>query len=152
AAIGSGLPVHDPAGSMIVDVGGGITGVEVISLKDGVFCRSIRVRGDELERDIVSYVKRNYNLLIGVRTAPMIKIQIGTVMQDTPQEAVEVKGRDLMSGVPKTITLTSDEVRESLTETVSLIVQVVREALENTPPELSSDLVDKGIMLAGGGS
>lgn len=152
AAIGSGLPVHDPSGSMIVDIGGGTTEVAVISLKDVVFCRSIRVGGDELDRAIVTYVKRKYNLLIGERTAEMIKIQIGTVMPDTKSEAIEVKGRDLMTGVPKTIKLTSQEVHESLSETITSIVQVVREALENTPPELSSDLVDTGIMLAGGGS
>ena len=152
AAIGSGLPVHDPSGSMIVDIGGGTTEVAVISLKDVVFCRSIRVGGDEIDRAIVTYVKRKYNLLIGERTAEMIKIQIGTVMPDTKSEAIEVKGRDLMTGVPKTIKLTSQEVHESLSETITSIVQVVREALENTPPELSSDLVDTGIMLAGGGS
>ena len=152
AAIGSGLPVHEPAGSMIVDIGGGTTEVAVISLKDVVFCRSIRVGGDAMDRAIVQYIKRKYNLLIGERTAEMIKIEIGTVMDDKPVEVVEVKGRDLMTGVPKTITLTSTEVHESLTETVSSIVQIVREALENTPPELSSDLVEVGIMLAGGSS
>lgn len=152
AAIGAGLPVHEPSGSMIVDIGGGTTEVAVISLKDVVFCRSIRVGGDELDRAIVQYVKRKYNLLIGERTAEMIKIEIGTVAHDTLSEAIEVKGRDLMTGVPKTIKLTSQEVHESLLETITSIVQVVREALENTPPELSSDLVDKGIVLSGGGS
>ncbi len=152
AAIGAGLPVHEPSGSMIVDIGGGTTEVAVISLKDVVFCRSIRVGGDEMDRAIVQYVKRKYNLLIGERTAEMIKIMIGTVMPDTIDEAIEVKGRDLMTGVPKTITLTSREVQESLFETITSIVQIVREALENTPPELSSDLVDKGITLAGGGA
>lgn len=152
AAIGAGLPVHDPAGSMIVDIGGGTTEVAVLSLKDVVFCRSIRVGGDELDRAIVQYVRRKFNLLIGERTAEMIKMKIGTVVEDTPVEAVEVKGRDLMTGVPKTVTITSTEVHESLRETVATIVQVVREALENTPPELSADLVDSGIMLAGGGA
>ena len=152
AAIGAGLPVQDPSGSMIVDIGGGTTEVAVISLKDVVFCRSIRVGGDEMDRAIVQYVKRKYNLLIGERTAEMIKMQIGTVMPSDKVEAVEVKGRDLMTGVPENHKTTSVEVRESLLETVSSIIQVVREALENTPPELSSDLVDRGIMLAGGGS
>lgn len=152
AAIGAGLPVHEPSGSMIVDIGGGTTEVAVISLKDVVFCRSIRMGGDEMDRAVVQYVKRKYNLLIGERTAEMIKMEIGTVMHDTVSEAIEVKGRDLMTGVPKTITLSSQEVHESLLETISSIVQVVREALENTPPELSSDLVDKGIVLAGGGA
>lgn len=152
AAIGSGLPVHDPSGSMIIDIGGGTTEVAVISLKDIVFCRSVRVGGDEMDRAIVQYVKRKYNLLIGERTAEMIKIEIGTVMDDGELETVEVKGRDLMTGVPKTITLTNREVHESLLETVASIIEVVRVALENTPPELSSDLVDRGIKMAGGGS
>lgn len=152
AAIGAGLPVHDPCGSMIVDIGGGTTEVAVISLKDVVFCRSVRVGGDEMDRAIVQYVKRKYNLLIGERTAEMIKIEIGTVLPEDNSEAVEVKGRDLITGVPKTIKLTSEEVHESLLETIASIVDVVRVALENTPPELSSDLVDKGIVMSGGGS
>jgi len=152
AAIGSGLPVHEPSGCMIVDIGGGTTEVAVISLKDVVFCRSIRVGGDEMDRAIVQYVKRKYNLLIGERTAEMIKIEIGTVLHDSQVERIEVKGRDLVTGVPKTITLTSIEVHESLLETIAGIVDVVRVALENTPPELSSDLVDRGIIMAGGGS
>lgn len=152
AAIGAGLPVHDPAGSMIIDIGGGTTEVAVISLKDVVFCRSVRVGGDEMDRAIVQYVKRKYNLLIGERTAEMIKIEIGTVLLEHPAEMMEVKGRDLITGVPKTITLTSIEVHEALLETVSGIIDVVRVALENTPPELSSDLIDKGIKMAGGGS
>lgn len=152
AAIGAGLPVHEPAGSMIVDIGGGTTEVAVISLKDVVFCRSVRVGGDEMDRAIVQYVKRKYNLLIGERTAEMIKIEIGTVLPENEIETVEVKGRDLVTGVPKTIILTSVEVHESLLETIASILDVVRVALENTPPELSSDLVDKGIVMAGGGS
>ena len=154
AAIGAGLPVQEPCGSMIVDIGGGTTEVAVISLKSVVFCRSVRVGGDEMDRAIVQYVKRKYNLLIGERTAERIKIEIGAALLDALVElrTVEVKGRDLVSGVPKTITLTSQEVNEALLETISSIVDVVRVALENTPPELSSDLVDKGIKLAGGGS
>lgn len=152
AAIGAGLPVHQPVGSMIVDIGGGTTEVAIISLKDVVFCRSVRVGGDEMDRSIVQYVKRKYNLLIGERTAEMIKIEIGTVLLDKEVEKVEVKGRDLVTGVPKTIMLTSIEVNEALLETVSEIVDVVKVALENTPPELSSDLVDKGIVMAGGSS
>lgn len=152
AAIGAGLPVHEPSGSMIVDIGGGTTEVAVITLKDVVFCRSIRVGGDEMDWAIVSYVKRKYNLLIGDRTAETIKMQIGTVLDDGDVQEMEVKGRDLITGVPKTIKLTSIEVNEALLETVSSIVEVVRVALENTPPELSSDLVDRGIMMAGGGS
>lgn len=152
AAIGAGLPVHEPSASMIVDIGGGTTEVAVISLKDIVFCRSVRVGGDEMDRAIVNYVKRKYNLLIGERTAEIIKIQIGTVMVGSQSENMEVKGRDLITGVPKTIKLTNHEVNEALLETVATIVDVVKVALENTPPELSSDLVDRGIVMAGGGS
>lgn len=154
AAIGAGLPVQEPCGSMIVDIGGGTTEVAVISLKSVVFCRSVRVGGDEMDRALVQYVKRKYNLLIGERTAERIKIEIGAALLDSLVElrTVEVKGRDLVTGVPKTITLTSQEVNEALLETIASIVDVVRVALENTPPELSSDLVDKGIMLSGGGS
>lgn len=152
AAIGAGLPVHEPTGSMIVDIGGGTTQVAVITLKNMVFCRSVRVGGDEMDRAIVNYVKRKYNLLIGERTAEMIKIGIGTVMPGDSIESTEVRGRDLMSGVPKIIRLSSPEVHEALLEAVSSIVEVVRLALEHTPPELSSDLVDKGIVLAGGGA
>lgn len=154
AAIGAGLPVQEPAGSMIVDIGGGTTEVAVISLKSVVFCRSVRVGGDEMDRAIVQYIKRKYNLLIGERTAERIKIEVGAALLDAQvdQQVVEVKGRDLITGVPKTITITSLEVNEALLETIASIVDVVRVALENTPPELSSDLVDKGIVLAGGGS
>lgn len=152
AAIGAGLAVQDPVGSMIVDIGGGTTEVAVITLKDIVFCRSVRVGGDEMDRSIVQYVKRKYNLLIGERTAEQIKISIGTVVLDSNVEKMNVKGRDLVTGIPKTITLTSTEVNEALLETIAHIVEVVRVALENTPPELSSDLVDNGIVMAGGGS
>ncbi len=154
AAIGSGLPVQDPCGNMIVDIGGGTTEVAVISLKSVVFCRSVRVGGDEMDGAIVSYVKRKYNLLIGERTAERIKIEIGSALFDAKaeQQTVDVKGRDLITGVPKTVKLTSSEVNEALLEIIASIIDVVRVALENTPPELSSDLVDKGIMMAGGGS
>jgi len=151
AAIGSGLPVHEPRGSMVVDVGGGTTEVAVITLKDVVFCRSIRVGGDEMDRAITNYVKRKYNLLIGDRTAEIIKMEVGSVLLEDDSQEMNVKGRDLVTGVPKTVTLSSTEVNEALLETVSSIVELVRAALENTPPELSSDLVDGGIMLAGGG-
>jgi rod shape-determining protein MreB and related proteins len=152
AAIGAGISVHEPSGSMIVDIGGGTTEVAVITLKNMVFCRSIRVGGDEMDRAIVQYVKRKYNLLIGERTAEMIKIGIGAVLLEDAVESMEVKGRDLVTGVPKIIKLTSTEVQESLLETIASIVDIVRVALENTPPELSSDLVDTGIVMAGGGS
>lgn len=152
AAIGAGLPIHEPHCSMIVDIGGGTTEVAVITLSGIVFCRSIRIGGDEMDRAIVSYVKRKYNLLIGERTAEIVKMQIGTVMLDGERKSLDVKGRDLITGVPKTVTLTDAEVNEALLETISSIVDVVRVALENTPPELASDLVDRGIVMAGGGS
>ncbi len=154
AAIGAGLPVQDPCGNMIVDIGGGTTEVAVISLKSVVFCRSIRVGGDEMDRAIISYVKRKYNLLIGERTAERIKIEVGSAILDTniSKESVDVKGRDLVTGVPKTVKLASSEVNEALLEIIASIIDGVRSALENTPPELSSDLVDRGITMAGGGS
>lgn len=152
AAIGAGLPVGDPAGNMIVDIGGGTTEVAIISLKDIVYCKSVRVGGDEMDRAIVQYVKRKYNLLIGERTAEDIKIKIGTAMLGDDSNKIDMKGRDLITGVPKTVTLADTEVFEALTEPISVIIDVVRSALENAPPELSSDLVDRGIMMAGGGS
>ena len=154
AAIGAGLNVQEPIGSMIVDIGGGTTEVAVITLKDVVFCQSVRVGGDEMDRAIVHYVKRKYNLLIGERTAEMIKMTIGSALltPEVEKATLKVKGRDLVTGVPKTIEMTAPEVHEALLETISNIVDVVRVALESTPPELSSDLVDRGIMMAGGGS
>ncbi|MFS8506789.1 MAG: rod shape-determining protein [Candidatus Babeliales bacterium] len=154
AAIGAGLPVQEPAASMVVDIGGGTTEVAVISLKDVVFCQSVRVGGDEMDRSIVSYVKRKYNLLIGERTAEQIKIAIGAALLNPEIEKLFllVKGRDLVTGVPKTIKMSGPEVHEALLETIANIVDVVRIALESTPPELSSDLVDRGIVMTGGGS
>jgi rod shape-determining protein MreB len=154
AAIGAGLAIEEPSGNLIVDIGGGTTEVAVISLKAVVFCKSVRVGGDEMDRAIVQYVKRKYNLLIGERTAERIKIEVGSaiMLPELSKESVEVKGRDLVTGVPKTVVLSSQEVNEALIEPVASIVDVVRIALENTPPELSSDLVDRGIVLAGGGS
>ncbi len=154
AAIGAGLPVQEPSGNLIVDIGGGTTEVAVISLKSVVFCKSVRVGGDEMDRAIVQYVKRKYNLLVGERTAEQIKMDIGSAMLDPElsKRTVQVKGRDLVTGVPKTVTLTAQEVNEALLETVASIIDTIRVALENTPPELSSDLVDKGIVMAGGGS
>ena len=152
AAIGANIPIHEPKGNMIVDIGGGTTEVAVITLKGGIFRRSVRIGGDEMDRAIVSYVKRKYNLLIGERTAELAKITIGTVLLDHELEYMEVKGRDLVTGVPKTITLSCAEVHESLLETISSILDLIHVALENTPPEVSSDLVDNGIILAGGGA
>ncbi len=152
AAIGAGLAVEDPTGNMIVDIGGGTTEVAIISLKDVVYCKSVRMGGDAMDRAIVQYVKRKYNLLIGERTAEQIKINIGTAMLGSEVQSTSIKGRDLMTGLPKTLTITDAEVFEALTEPIAVIVDAVRSALENTPPELSSDLADRGITLAGGTS
>lgn len=152
AAIGAGLPVGEPVGNMIVDIGGGTTEVAIISLKDIVYSKSVRVGGDEMDRAIVQYVKRKYNLLIGEKTAEEVKIKIGTAILSEEKKQIEVKGRDLVTGVPKTLTMSDAEVFEALAEPISVIIDAVRSALENTPPELSSDLVDRGITMAGGGS
>ncbi|MBO8126190.1 MAG: rod shape-determining protein [Firmicutes bacterium] len=152
AAIGAGLPVQDATGSMIVDIGGGTTEVAVISLGGVVSSRSIRVAGDEMDEAIVQHVRRTYNLMIGERTAEEVKKQIGTAFDIGETETMEVRGRDLVSGLPKTVTVTTEEIREALSEPVASIVEAVRSTLERTPPELSADIMDKGIVLAGGGS
>ena len=152
AAIGAGLPVTDPIGNMIVDIGGGTTEVAVISLAGVVFSRSVRVGGDKMDEAIGQYIKRKYNLLIGERTAELIKITIGSAYPTEEPQSMEIKGRDLVAGVPKTVELSDDEIRDSLLEPINQIVDAVRIALERTPPELASDIVDKGIVLAGGGA
>ena len=152
AAIGVGLPVQEASGNMIIDIGGGTTEVAIISLAGIVFSRSVRVAGDELDEAIVQYMKRAYNLMIGERTAEEIKIKVGSAHPTGKDTTLEVKGRDLVSGLPKTLTITSQEVREALMEPVSTIVDAVRITLERCPPELSADLVDRGLVLAGGGA
>ena len=152
AAIGSGLPITEPSGNMVVDIGGGTTEVAVISLAGIVYSRSVRVAGDKLDEAIIQYIKRKYNLLIGERTAELIKVTIGNAYQTEEVEVMEVKGRDQLAGVPKTIEVNSDEIREALSEPVNVIVENVRIALERTPPELAADIVDKGIVLTGGGA
>jgi rod shape-determining protein MreB len=152
AAIGAGLPITEPTGNMIVDIGGGTTDVAVISLAGIVFARSVRIAGNEMDEAIISYIKRKYNMLIGERTAEAIKIELGNAWPGDTITTMEVKGRDLVEGVPKTLTITDEEIREALAETVNVIVDTVRTALERTPPELSADIMDKGIVLAGGGS
>ncbi len=152
AAIGVGLPVQDAAGNMIIDIGGGTTEVALISLSGIVFSRSVRVAGDELDEAIAGYMKRAYNLMIGERTAEEIKIKIGSAYPMEKEVAMEVKGRDLVAGLPKTLAITSQEVREALLEPISTIVESVRVTLERCPPELSADLVDRGLVLAGGGA
>ncbi|MDA3903784.1 MAG: rod shape-determining protein [Desulfuromusa sp.] len=153
AAIGAGLPITEASGSMIVDIGGGTTEVAVISLAGIVYAKSVRVGGDKMDEALVQYMKRKYNLLIGERTAEMVKIGIGNVF-DTGEDPVtmDIKGRDLVSGIPKTMEVNSDEIREAMTEPVNTIIEAVRIALERTPPELAADIVDKGIVLAGGGA
>ncbi len=152
AAIGAGLPITEASGNMIVDIGGGTTEVAVISLAGIVYAKSVRVGGDKMDEAIVQYVKRKYNLLIGDRMAESIKIEIGEAYPGDQKRSFEVKGRDLVSGVPKTQEINSDEMREALTEPINAIVEAVRNALERTPPELAADIVDKGIVLAGGGA
>jgi len=152
AAIGAGLPITEPTGNMIVDIGGGTTDVAVISLAGIVYSKSVRVASNEMDEAIIQYIKRKYNLLIGERTAEGIKIEIGSAYPLDEPLSMEIKGRDLVEGVPKTLTLTDAEVREALSETVGIIVDAVRVALERTPPELSADIMDKGIVLTGGGA
>jgi len=152
AAIGVGLPIEEPAANMIVDIGGGTTEIAIISLSGIVFSKSIRVAGDELDGAIISYMKRAYNLLIGERTSEELKIQIGSAYPLEEELTLEVKGRDSVAGLPKTIHVTSQEIREALSDTVAAIVDAVRATLERCPPELSADLVDRGFVLAGGGA
>ncbi len=152
AAIGSGLPISEPSGNMVVDIGGGTTEVAVISLAGIVFSQSVRIAGDKMDESIVQYIKRKYNLLIGERMAENIKIQIGVAHQSAQAKNMEVKGRDLVAGIPKTLEIGSEEIMEALSETINAIVEAVRQALERTPPELASDIVDKGIVLTGGGA
>lgn len=152
AAIGAGLPITEPSGNMIVDIGGGTTEVAVISLGGIVYSQSVRVGGDKMDEAIIQHMKRRYNLLIGERTAEIIKCTIGNAYPSAETLTMDVKGRDLVAGLPKTVEVNADEIRDALQEPVNAIVQAVRNALEKTPPELSADIVDKGIMLAGGGA
>jgi rod shape-determining protein MreB len=152
AAIGVGLPIDEPAANMIVDIGGGTTEVAIISLAGIVYSKSIRVGGDELDAAIINYMKRAYNLLIGERTSEEIKVKIGSAAPLEEELSLEVKGRDSVAGLPKTLHISSQEIREALTDTVNAIVDLVRNALERCPPELSADLVDRGFVLAGGGA
>ena len=152
AAIGVGLPIEEPAGNMIIDIGGGTTEIAVISLAGIVFSRSIRIGGDELDDAIIEHLKKTYNLMIGERTAEDIKIKIGSAYPLEEELTMEVRGRDLVAGLPKTITISSEEIREAIAGPVSAILEATRMTLERTPPELSADLIERGIVLAGGGS
>lgn len=152
AAIGAGLPVHEPTGNMIVDIGGGTTEVAVISLGGIVTSKSIRIAGDEMDEALVNYIKRTYNLMIGERTAEEIKIQLGSAYPLNDGETMDIRGRDLVTGLPKTLTITAEEIRKALSEPVAAIVDAIKVTLEKTPPELAADIMDKGIVMSGGGA
>ena len=152
AAIGAGLPVQEPAGSMVVDIGGGTSEVAVISLNGIVASRSVRTGGDEFDQAIIAYIKRKFNLLIGERSAEKIKIEVGTAYKLDEELTLEVKGRNLISGLPKNAIISSEDVREALRESLEKIIEAVKETLERTPPELAADIIDRGITLTGGGA
>ena len=152
AAIGSGLPITEPTGNMIVDIGGGTTEVAVISLSGIVFSRSVRVGGDKMDEAIAQFIKRKHNLLVGERTSELIKITIGSAYPGEQSQTMEIKGRDIVAGIPKTVMITDGEIRDSLLDPINQVVEAVRVSLERTPPELASDIVDRGIVLAGGGA
>ncbi len=152
ASIGVGMPIQEPAGNMIIDIGGGTTEIAVISLAGIVLARSIRVGGDEMDEAIIEYLRKTYNLMIGERTAEEIKVKIGSAYPLDEEMTMEVKGRDLVAGLPKTVTVNSEEIREAMQEPIKAIVELTRFTLEKTPPELSADLIEIGIVLAGGGS
>ena len=152
AAIGAGLPTTEPVGSMIVDIGGGTAEVAVISLSGIVASQSIRCAGDALDQSIIAFIKRKYNLLVGERTAEQIKIEIGSAAPMDPEVTMEIKGRNLVDGLPKDIVIRSEEVRDAMSENLLRIVDAIKDTLERTPPELSSDIIDRGITLSGGGA
>jgi len=152
AAIGAGLPVEEPTGSMVVDIGGGTTEVAIISLGGLVTAKSIRVAGDELDEAIVQYVKRTYNMLIGERTGEEIKMTIGSAYPTGEEDSMEVRGRDLVTGLPRTLRVTSEEIRKAINEPVSAILDAIKITLENTPAELAADIMDRGIVMTGGGA
>ena len=154
AAVGVGLPIGEPSGSMIVDIGGGTTDIAVISLEGVVYSKAARVGGDKMDETITAHIKRRYNLMIGERTAERIKMEVGSAcaVPGEPSRTMEIKGRDLLSGIPKTFSIREEEIREALAEPVNIILETVKVALENTPPELAADIVDSGIVLAGGGA
>ncbi len=152
AAIGANLPITEPTSSMIVDIGGGTTEVAVIAMSDIVYSKSLRVAGDKIDNSIIRYIKQKYNLLIGERTAEMIKMLIGSARPDDPDATIEVKGRDLIAGIPKVMAVRAAEITEAISEPIAEILETVKDALEQTPPELAADIVDSGIHLTGGGS
>lgn len=152
AAIGAGLPVEEPTGNMVVDIGGGTSEVAVISLGGIVAAKSVRVGGDEFDNAIIQYIKKKYNLLIGERTAENIKIEIGSAFEFDQEESMQIKGRNLLNGLPENIAITSDEIREALQDALANVVDAIKVTLEKTPPELAADIIDQGIMLTGGGA
>ena len=152
AAIGAGMEIFQPSGNMVIDIGGGTTDVAVLSMGDIVTAESIKLAGDTFDHDILQYIKKKYKLLIGERTSEDIKIQVGTVFEGARNETIDIRGRDMVSGLPQTITVGSAEIKEALHESVSLIVQAAKAVLERTPPELSADIIDRGVILTGGGS
>ncbi len=152
AAVGAGMEIFQPSGNMIIDIGGGTTDVAVLSMGDIVTSESIKMAGDKLDQEILQYIKRKYNLLIGERTAEDIKINVATVFPGSRKEEMDIRGRDLVSGLPRTITIHSEEIESALREPISLIVQGAKSVLENTPPELSADIIDRGVILTGGGA
>ncbi|MGY3778113.1 rod shape-determining protein MreB [Isobaculum melis] len=152
AAIGAGMDIFQPSGNMVIDIGGGTTDIAVLSMGDIVTSRSLKLAGDKLDTELINYVKTNYKLLIGERTAETIKMEIGTVFPGNQSETIEVRGRDLVSGLPRTITISSEEVESALHESMALIVQQAKDVLEQTPPELAADIIDRGIILTGGGA
>ena len=152
AAIGAGMEIFQPSGNMVIDIGGGTTDVAVLSMGDIVTAESIKLAGDTFDQDILQYIKKKYKLLIGERTAEDIKIQVGTVFPGSRSEQIDIRGRDMVSGLPRTITVYSEEIEEALRESVSMIVQAAKSVLERTPPELSADIIDRGVILTGGGA
>jgi len=152
AAIGAGMDIFQPSGNMVIDIGGGTTDVAVLSMGDIVTAASIKMAGDKFDMEILSYIKREYKLLIGERTAEQIKIEVGTVFPGARQESIDIRGRDMVTGLPRTITVHSEEIQKALAEPVSMIVQAARSVLERTPPELSADIIDRGVILTGGGA
>jgi rod shape-determining protein MreB len=152
AAIGAGLPVEEPTGSMVVDIGGGTTEVAIISLGGIVTSRSIRVAGDEMDEAIIQYIKKTYNLMIGERTSEELKVKIGSAIPSDKKETMDIRGRDLVTGLPKTLTITEEEIADALSDTVNSIVEAVKITLEKSPPELAADIMDRGIVLTGGGA
>jgi rod shape-determining protein MreB len=152
AAIGAGLPIMEPSGNMVIDIGGGTTDVAIISLGGIVYSESIKVAGDRMDEDIIQYIKKKHNLLIGDAMGERIKIEVGSAIAEPEERTMVIKGRDIIKGLPKTVKITDAEIREALSDTISRIVQTVQKTLENTPPELSADIIDRGIVLTGGGS